>query len=309
MVLLYPLRPSPLILMISVSFLIWLGFVSLMAFLLFAFFFGVIAPLFIKFLFVILDHRANGLDGAPNLRAQTLQPFGEWRPYQLFFVLGTLYLLINFLFSNEYIMLGKMVLLYSLIALPAIIALMTMSHSIRIALNPLSQLKFIKIAGFQYWVMLACVALGGLLINYLIETNTTEFLIVFSILYTATVTFNWLGVIIYNRRVAFDHVAINSPEIEEEEREEALQHSRTMCLYRASREYPSENALAIILKYIENEETDFLVAHQWFADELSLLENKGFAKRHSKAHIEALYSAGKTAMADLLKESNANNYQ
>lgn len=302
----YPLRPSPLILMLIVSFGLWLAFANIIIFLLASFLFVTITPVYVKFLFTILDHRANGLEGAPKLSVEMIHPFGEWRPYQLLFVIATLYFCIGELFTNEYIALGKFTLIYCLVALPAIISLMTMSHSIRIALNPISQLKFIKIVGFQYWLLLACIALGALLTNFLIEKEYTPFLIIFSILYTTVLTFNWLGIIIFSRRIALDFIATNSPEIKEQALEETLQSARTMCLYRACREYPSDNALAIILKYIENEEKNVLMAHQWFANELAQLENKGFAKCHREVHINALYSAGKTAMADLLKEQNLN---
>lgn len=307
MVIFYPLRPSPLILMILVSFLFWLGFANMAAFVLFAFFTGVITPLFIKFLFVILDHRANGLNGAPKLRAEMFQPFGEWRPYSLLFVIATLYFAISILFSNDHNTLGKVALLYCLVVLPSIIGILTMSRSIRIALSPFAQLKFINIIGFRYWLLLACIAMGGMLTNYLIEQQTTEFLIIFTVLYIAVFTFNWLGVMIFIQRKSLDYTAINAPEIKEKEVEEAQQSARTMCFYRACREYPRKSALGIILKYIENEEKDALAAHQWFSEELMQLENKGFFRQHGEIHINVLHSAGKTAMADLLKEKMENS--
>jgi hypothetical protein len=242
------------------------------------------------------------------LKVTTLQPFGEWRHIQLIFIIATQYFFLSFFFNEGLKLIASLLLFFCVFTLPACMALITVSRSIIIALSPLAQLKFIKLAGFQYGVMLTCIVALGMLTNYLVANEHSPFFIVFSLLYSLMLTFNWLGIIIFHRRFALDFNAENSPEIAEAEAEKVMQLARNMCLYRACREYPNDNSISIILKYIDEEEVNVIAAHQWFADELDLLENKGLAKRHSKHHIEALNKAGKMAMAKLIDETNAIKY-
>ncbi len=303
---LYPFKPSPLFLLLISSVAISLAFFNLIIWLLGIFIFATFVPAFSKYLFLVLLHSADGFNEPPQLTVNIFQPFGEMRQYKLLLIIACGYYLVSYLFYHDFKAIAQLIGFYAVISLPAVIGLLTMSNNLVVSLKPSAQFSFIQKAGFSYFILTIVLVLSLLLVWQLIAIDTNIFFMVTFSLYSILLMFHWLGKIIYQRRRAFDYDAENSSESKAVIVATELEAKRELCLYRARREYPADNALAIVLKYIESED-DTLAAHRWFSDELLQLEHKGFAKRHSKEYYKALLLAGKTAAAEMLKSRFEDN--
>jgi len=299
MPLLYPLKLSPLFIIIISTFTIWLALVNIVIFLLGLLLFTTFIPALAKYLFVILDHTANGFAEPPQLELKCFQPYSEWRHFKLMLTLAICFYSVDWLLLHQFNVIATIVGGYSLVVVPAIIGLLTMGDHILIALNPLAQIKFIKTIGLQYWLMFITIAVIGVIIVDTFKSN--KFIAIFICLYTAVLVFHWLGKLIYQQRVIFDYHPRNSPERKKAKLDAELDNQREHHLYRAYREAEAERAIKVIVDYIAKE-PDQLAAYQWFYQELKLRDKNKLTKAFGVAYASALKLQGKTARAEMITE-------
>lgn len=294
---LYPLRPSPLILILIVANCIWLIKLEIILGLTQAGILGTFAPILARYLFAILQHTANGYFDPPALDGKALAPFSESRHFKLIVVLVLVYSLLLWLSVKGFDAFAYFLAFGVLILLPAFIGLLTLSNRLLIAINPVAQFQFIAKAGLIYWFMLLAMATFVALIKALDRWEYGLFLSVFVTLYSVVLLFYWLGRMIYAKRQVFDHHPDKSPERKAEQKAFELAEKRGKCLQRVFEQRRLNNALNLILPHIEREE-DQLSAHRWFHESMMEWDNKKAVIEHGRHYVKVLRSAGKTAAAD-----------
>jgi len=301
--LLYPLRPSPLLLILVTSFMIWLLFVDLIFLLLFLNVvpLTIMALAYCKYLFVILERTANGYPDSPVLSYEFIKPFGDFRPYQLVVLLAGVYTLSAWLWQRDLDYLAIILVAFYLGTLPALIGLLGLRNGFLPSLNPVTLMRFTYRAGAVYWALCGVLGLGFMLILLLYRSGPGLFAAIFATLYSLVLIFHWIGRVIYAKRQELDYRPDNSPERAAEQAAEMLLQKRKHCLERVYKERRRENVLAVLLTHIEAEQ-DKLAAHAWYHAQMMLWDHKKLAVRHGFFYVRALREAGKHIIADLIQQ-------
>jgi len=303
MMLLYPLRLTPLLLTLVTSFTIWLLFRDIFSFLvvLYGWPLVITAIAYFKYLFVILERTANGHADPPVLTMEFYQPFNEIRPYQLLALVLFIVSLSGLLIHHGFEYLAIPLVGFSVCALPAFIGLLGIHNGFYASLNPITLARFMQRIGIMYLAMLVLLAVGLGSIVLLHRSQAGLFTSIFIILYSVVLLFLWIGKIIHARREVIGYVPDKSPEREAEKAAETLLQLRKKHLQRIFKERRRENALAVLLAIIDEEE-DKLAAHAWYHKEMMQWEHKRFALRHAEFYVRALREADKHIIADLIQQ-------
>lgn len=307
MMLLYPLRPTPLMLTLATSFMIWLFFTDIFSFLLALRFFPLVLMVLVyfKYLFVTLERAANGHVDPPILTLEFFQPFAEIRPYQLTMVLFFVASFSSWLWQLNLDYPATALVAFSVITLPAFIGLLGIRNGFFASLHPVTLIRFMYRIGLAYPAMLTLLAAGiGLLVIFF-RSGWGLFTASFITAYSVVLVFLWIGRIIYSQRNNLDYHPDLSPEREAEKKEAALLLERKRRLARIYKERRRESALAVLLNYIEAEE-DRLTAHAWYHREMMQWPQKRLAVRHGHYYARALREAGKHIIADLIEQECRN---
>jgi hypothetical protein len=119
----------------------------------------IIGSWFFKYAFVLIDHAAQGRPGAPVLSVEDANPLGETRPLLYGMGLGVFYMATAALGEFTSPGLVTALRLLGLLALPAILAVHTITGSFTEALNPATVVGVARRLGSAYLVVL-CVALA-----------------------------------------------------------------------------------------------------------------------------------------------------
>ena len=296
MIFLYPLRLTPLFMVIMTTVVLWIaltdiivGLISIVAFIFFVFGFA-------KYLFAVLERTANGYQDPPSFTYELIRPFEEWRPYQLIFFMSCILVLSGWLREQDHEFLSNFVIIISLGALPAFIGLLGLNYSLLHSLNPLVQAWFVLRAGSAYLAMLGLFLSGYILFLVLYHAKTGLFITLFINLYTLVLIFHWLGKIIYAKRNELDYRPDKSPERDAEQLEYEIINTRKKCLGEIYAQRHKIDGLPILLAHI-NREANNLDAHTWFHDELMQWDDKKLALEHGYIYIQALKSAGRHDIA------------
>lgn len=299
MIFLYPLRLSPLLLILLSSIMIWIAFHDIVIFILGIFAFAISVLSYSKYLFAALERTANGHYDPPVLSYTLLQPFEEVRPYQLLSTLLFVTGLALWLLHQKLGFLAVIIVVFSLVTLPAFIGLLGIKNGFFASLNPLILWRFMQRIGMTYLVLLGLLATAVVLIILFYQSGPGLFAAIFITLYSLLLVFHWIGRIIYTKREALDYRPDNSPEREAEKAAEELMVIRKQRLYRIYKERRRENILAVLLAHIEAED-DRLAAHAWYHSELMRWDNKRLAIKHGYHYIKSLRDAEKHVIADLI---------
>ena len=287
----YPLRPTPLFLILMTSTVLWvalsdliMGLISIVAFIFFVFGFA-------KYLFAVLERTAEGYPDPPPFSYELIRPFEEWRPYQLIFVMACVYALSGWLRDQDLTFLSDLLIAFSLGAMPAFIGLLGVNYSLLQSLNLLALARFMLRVGGAYWAMLGLFAAGYILLIALYHSGAGLFITLFINLYSLVLVYHWLGKVIYAKRNELDYRPDKSPEREAEQTALATIKRRKKCLGSIYAQRFKTNGLPILSAHIDAEENR-LDAHAWFHDELMQWDDKRLALDHARLYIKALRSAG-----------------
>ena len=301
MIFFYPLRVSPLLIILLASFMIWVAFHDILIFILGIFAFAISVLAYAKYLFAALERTANGRFDPPVLTYTLLRPFEEFRPYQLLLVLLFETGLSLWFVQQKLPFLAVIFAAYFLITLPAYIGLLGIKNGFFASLNPIILFRFMQRIGLAYLAIFGLLAIAVVLIVLFYRSGPGLFAAIFITLYSLLLVFHWIGRIIYAKREALDYRPDNSPEREAERAAEELLQLRKQRLARVFKERRRENILAVLLTHIEAEE-DKLAAHAWYHSELMRWDNKRLAIKHGQFYAKTLRDSGKHVIADLIQK-------
>lgn len=299
MIFLYPLRLSPLLLILLASFMIWVACHDLIILILGIFAFAISVLTYAKYLFAALERTANGYADPPVLSYTLIRPFEEFRPYQLLLVMLFEIGLALWFSQLKLGFLAAIFAVYSLATLPAFIGLLGIHNGFFASLNPIKLFRFMQRIGIAYLVIFGLLAAAVVLIILFYRSGPGLFTAIFLALYSLLLMFHWIGKIIYDKREELGYRPHKSPEREAERAAEQLLLQRKQRLSRIYKERRRENSLAILLSHIESED-DKLAAHAWYHSELMQWDNKRLAVKHGLFYAKSLRAAGKHVIADLI---------
>ena len=298
MSLLYPLRPTPLLLILCASILIWAAMKDI--FILLVLLNNIIFPLLFitaaKYLFLVLERTAQGEMDPPYFSHTLMQVFKEWRPYQFLMVVLFVYTLSRWLWRQELELAANAVIVFSLVAMPAYVGLLGLHNGMARSLNPLTLMRFMWRLGPAYLGILGVLYAGYALVVWFYESGPGIYVAVLFNLYSLMLVFHWLGRLIYTRRAVLDYRPDKSPERDAEAQEGVLVQQRKKQMDRIFQRRRQEIVLPILLACIE-EEADKLGAHAWYHAQLMQWDHQGLALRHAPFYIRALREAGDTVLA------------
>jgi hypothetical protein len=300
---LYPLNPTPMLLKLVTSFMIWLVFYDIFSFLVMIYFWpmALTVLVYFKYLFVTLERTANGYTDAPVLSYEFFRPFEEIRPYQLLLVTLFVCSLSGKLWQLGLNYPGYALIIYFLCTLPAFAGMLGIRNGFYASLNPVKLFRFIYRTGPVYLLMLGLLATGCGLIYLLSQSRAGLFSAIFLSLYCVDLVFLSIGKVIYGKREALDYRPDVSPERAAERLAELLIQRRKHNLDRVFKERRREGALAVLLAHIDAEE-DRLAAHAWYHKEMMQWGQKQLAVRHGQFYVRRLREAGKHIIADLIQQ-------
>lgn len=301
--LLYPLRPTPLLMIFSASILIWAAlFGDIFVFLVLLN--NIILPLMLvtaaKYLFLALEKTAQGHRDPPFLSHTLWRVFEEWRPYQFLMVALVVFTLSRWLRSRELENTAHFVVVAALLFMPAFVGLLGLKEGLARALNPIILVRFIRRMGPAYLGILGMLYLSYALISWFYKSGPGLYAAVLFIGYILVLMFHLLGRVIYLRREALDYLPDHSPERLAAAREAALIDARKKHMDRIFKLRESERALPILLACVETEE-DKLAAHVWYHDQLMRWDQKWLALRHAPFYIRAMRDAGDVRSAERIE--------
>ena len=298
MSLLYPLRPTPLLLILCASILIWAAMKDI--FILLVLLNNIIFPLLFitaaKYLFLVLERTAQGEMDPPYFSHTLMQVFKEWRPYQFLMVVLFVYTLSRWLWRQELELAANAVIVFSLVAMPAYVGLLGLHNGMARSLNPLTLMRFMWRLGPAYLGILGVLYAGYALVVWFYESGPGIYVAVLFNLYSLMLVFHWLGRLIYTRRAVLDYRPDKSPERDAEAQEGVLVQQRKKQMDRIFQRRRQEIVLPILLACIE-EEADKLAAHAWYHAQLMQWDHQGLALRHAPFYIRALRETGDTVLA------------
>jgi len=301
--LLYPLRPTPLLINFSASILVW-GALFGDIFVLLILLNNIILPLMLvtaaKYLFLVLEKTAQGHRDPPYLSHTLWRVFEEWRPYQFLMVALVVYTLSRWLWSHDLGNVAHVVVVVALVFMPAFVGLLGLKEGMAQALNPIALALFMHRMGLAYLGILGMLYLGYALVGWFYKSAPGLYTAVLFIGYILILVFHLLGRVIYLRREALDYRPDHSPERLAAAREEALIDVRKKHMDRIFKLRESERALPILLACIDTEE-DKLAAHAWYHDQLMRWDRKWLALRHAPFYIRAMRDAGDVRSAERIE--------
>ncbi len=230
--LLLPLRPAPLLLIVSFALGLTLaaraGLFGLpLALILLSWLF--------KYAYVVLDTTARGFDEPPVLSVDMVNPANEQRPLGQLLIIGVFYAGTGA--AEPLIGTATVAALRvgALMLLPASVAVLGVSGSVFEAVNPVVLVKMIRRLGSSYLLIVAATAapvtLAWLMVVHVFDWMALPLALVLALLmYACLAAFSVIGGVLYDKRTELGLDAWKSPERDRErsERETRLRHERVI---------------------------------------------------------------------------------
>ncbi len=299
--LLLPLRPAPLLLIVSFALGLTLaaraGLLGLpLAVILLSWFF--------KYAYVVLDTTARGFDEPPVLSVEMVNPANEQRPLGQLLIIGVFYAGTGAAEPLIGTAVVAAVRIGALTLLPASVAVLGTSGSILEAVNPVILLKMIRRLGPSYLLIVAATAapagLAWLMAVHVLDWIALPLALVLAFLmYASLAAFSVIGGVLYDQRAELGLEAWKSPERDRArlQRETDKRHEQLIDeLYGHWRGGARTEALQAAQKWLASR------AHasdefDWLCERLLAWPDRRLSHRLAQDHIARLLEAKLAAPA------------
>ncbi|HEB59503.1 MAG TPA: hypothetical protein ENJ01_09795 [Gammaproteobacteria bacterium] len=292
----YPLRPSPLFLVVFTSYLFWLASFGPLPFILVVTGFALIVPAYARYCFLVLDETANGHREPPVLGIELITPHEEWRAHKFSFIFLLGLSFIAWVWDSAGVIPGLILLTGFLAMIPAAIVVIAIEDRALRAIDPRVLLEIIHKLGGRYWLLTSLLWFVTPAIFYILVAQGWLLAGLMVFFYNLLVVCHWLGKAIYAHRAQFAFEPAISPERDAafEEAERVRQRFRVLDRVYAQRRQP--HALGELLRNIENEPHP-LDAHAWYHEQMMQWDNLKLPLEHARRYINTLRDAGNLTRA------------
>jgi len=261
----------------------------------------IIGSWFFKYGFLLLDHAAEGRPGAPVLTAEAINPLGEMRPLSYALAALTFYAAtgaLGVLIGPDAV---TVIRLFGLAALPAVIAIHTVTGSLAPALNPVAIVTMIARLGWAYLLIIVVVAAAALVGRAIVlEGDALAFILrVALLMWLWLAIFAFLGGVLHARRFEVGFEPENSPERRQtrDDRDRDRERDRFMDLVFAEfRTGGRGNPWATIEERATRSPTP-LTEYAWIYERVATWSNPRLAERVAQQMLPLLLAANRNGDA------------
>lgn len=299
--LLLPLRPAPLLLIVSFALGLTLAARAGLLGLLLAL---ILLSWFFKYAYVLLDTTARGFDEPPVLSVEMVNPANEQRPLGQLLIIGVFYAGTGAAQPLIGMATVSALRIAALALLPASVAVLGTSGSILEAVNPVVLLKMIRRLGPSYLLILAATAapagLAWLMAVHIFDWLALPLALVLALLmYACLAAFSVIGGVLYDKRAELGLETWKSPEQDRarQERETGQRHEQLIDeLYGHWRGGARTEALQAAQKWLGSRAHAF-DEFDWLCERLLAWPDRRLAHRLAQDYIARLLEAKLAAQA------------
>jgi pentatricopeptide repeat protein len=222
----------------------------------------------LKYCYVLIEQIADGATEPPVMDIEMLSPF-ESRPWQQAALLGAGVTLCYKLHGDA----RWVAAISMLLVFPASAALLGMGDNVFQAMNPLKWFRVIRGLGLMYVMLLAVLALSGVLIWLVLSRDAPLIVTVFTGLFCEVAFFGLIGAGIWIRRRPLEFEPSRSPERTAARAEAERMKERARMLdemFQNSRMGKHVDATAPLARWLRDLDADYAIRDSLYVAEQSL---------------------------------------